>query len=270
MAIKTCTGLFVLLVVLIVACSTNSSPITTKSQNEKPSVSANDSSTVQAEVQNSRVDNNSPKASWCSEATVQDDAETNSVRIVGRGTVLHTIKLFTDKDFNGFAFDGVKKTKDGFELAIEYGSRFFYRKNFVFVCRNNNFYLTEIGVDTFDKHNPKKWSRKVIRVRPKLPLEKFAIYDFMFEMRASGFLSFPRQVLSTQTVNSESWMKMGISPGNSVDNRIESNFKGCSNAKSRLDSTNTRRDKTLSARSPFDHCGRSKLIEFGPIFDRRM
>ena len=106
---------------------------------------------------------------------------TNSVKIVSSGTVLHTIKLLTDVERNGFGFDGVKKTKGGFQLAIEYGSRIFYGKTFIFICRKHKFYLSKIRVDSFDRHNPKKWNSKVIRAQPNLPLEKFFITDFMRE-----------------------------------------------------------------------------------------
>ncbi len=109
------------------------------------------------------------------------DPGTNSVKIVRGGTVLHTIKLPTDMERNGFGFDGVKKTKKGFEIAIQYGSVIFYGKRFIFVCRHHKLYLSKIRVDSFDRHNPEKWSRKVIRVQPNLPLGKFSITDFMLE-----------------------------------------------------------------------------------------
>jgi len=109
------------------------------------------------------------------------DPGTRSLKIVSGGQVLHTIKLLTDVERNGFAFDGVNKTKDGFELAIEYGSRIFYGKKFIFICRHHKFYMGKIRVDSFDRQNPEKWSRKVIRMRPNLPLEKFSISDFMLE-----------------------------------------------------------------------------------------
>ena len=113
--------------------------------------------------------------------SVEEDPATNSVKIMRGGTVLHTIKLLTDLERNGFAFDGVKKTRQGFEIAIEYGTRIFYHKVFIFICRHHKFYLSKISVDSFDRRNPEKWSKKVIRVQPNLPLEKFSITDFMLE-----------------------------------------------------------------------------------------
>jgi len=109
------------------------------------------------------------------------DPDTHSVKIVSGGTVLHTIKLLTDRERNGFALNWAKKTKGGFEIAVEYGSRIYYAKRFMFICRDHEFYLSKIGVESFDKQNPEKWSRKVIRVRPNVPLEKFSITDFMLE-----------------------------------------------------------------------------------------
>ena len=175
-------SVFVLLLSLIVGCSTDSSLITTESHNEKPPVSANNSSAIgESDVKRSNVDDKGLRTSGCDEYSVEEDSGTNSVKIMREGTVLHTIKLLTDLERNGFAFDGVKKTKEGFELAIEYGTRIFYRKNFIFICRHHKFYLSKISVDSFDRRNPEKWSKKVIKLQPKLPLEKFFITDFMLE-----------------------------------------------------------------------------------------
>ena len=109
------------------------------------------------------------------------ESDANYVNIVRDGTVLHSIKLPNGVERNGFGFDWAKKTKRGFEIQIEYGSRIFYGKGFIFTCRRHRFYLTRIKVDSFDRHNPEKWSRKVVRVQPNLPLEKFSITDFMLE-----------------------------------------------------------------------------------------
>ena len=108
------------------------------------------------------------------------DAE-NSVNILRGDTVLHSIKLPNGVERNGFGFDWAKKTKEGFEIAIEYGSRIFYGKRFIFTCRRHRFYLSKIRVESFDRYNPEKWSSKVVRVQPNLPLEKFSITDFMLE-----------------------------------------------------------------------------------------
>ena len=124
------------------------------------------------------VDCADPKGFSVEEGT---EPGTRSVNIVRAGRVLHTIKLLTDMERNGFGFDGVKKTSQGFEISIEYGSVIYYHKAFVFICRHHKFYLSKIKGDSFNKHNPEKWSKNVIRVRPNVPLEKFFITDFMRE-----------------------------------------------------------------------------------------
>lgn len=154
-------SVFVLFLSLIVGCATNSSPITTKSHNEKPPVSANNSSAVrESHVDRPSVDNKSSKTLNCDDPkgySVEEGTEpgTHSVNIVRDGRVLHSIKLLTDMERNGFGFDGVKKTKEGFELAIEYGTRIYYGKRFIFTCRHHKFYLSKIRVESFDRHNPR-------------------------------------------------------------------------------------------------------------------
>jgi len=145
-----------LLLCLIVVCSTSSS------------------SAAKSHVDD--LDCGDPKA-----YSVEEDPETNSLKIIRDGTVFHTIKLLSDAERNGFGFNGVKKTRDGFELSIEYGSVIYYAKTFMFTCRQHKLYLSKIRVESFNKHNPEKWSRKVVRVQPNVPLEKFSLTDFMLE-----------------------------------------------------------------------------------------
>lgn len=165
-----------LLFLTMVGCSTDSPPIRAESHSEQQPVSANHSSPVAG------IEDKGQKTSVCDNYDVEEDTDTNSLKIVSGGDVLHTIKLLSDKERNGFAFDGVKKNKEGFELAIEYGSRFFYHKNFIFICKDDKFHLSKIEVDSFDRQNPDKSSKfEVIKVQPNVPLEKFSITDFMLE-----------------------------------------------------------------------------------------
>jgi hypothetical protein len=96
-------------------------------------------------------------------------------------TVLASMRVFTDVERNGFALDEAKTTKTGFDISVEYGSRYYYHKRFVFICRQHTFYLTRVFVDSFDKRHHQHWSKKAVRVRPVLPLEKFLLDDFMRE-----------------------------------------------------------------------------------------
>jgi len=178
---------FVLFFSLSLGCSTDRSPRLTEPHNEKLPISADNSSAVkESHLDRPKIDDDRSKTLDCDDPKGYDVEEgtepgTNSVKIVRAGTVLRTIKLLTDMESNGFGFNWVKKTKEGFEIAIEYGSRIYYGKRFIFICRHHEFYLSKIRVESFDRQNPEKWSRKVIKVQPNLPLEKFSVTDFMLE-----------------------------------------------------------------------------------------
>lgn len=106
--------------------------------------------------------------------------DANDVSIVQGNQVLKIMTLPGQSEVSGFTLNWAKKIKGGFEISIEYGTRIYYEKRFIVMCRRNKFYLSKIRVATFDKHYPEKWSIRVIRVKPNLPLEKFSI-DSYFE-----------------------------------------------------------------------------------------
>lgn len=108
-------------------------------------------------------------------------ADVRYVEIAQGDKVLGAIRIFSDVERNGFALDEVKKTKPGFEISVEYGSRYFYHKRFIFICKQHKFYLHKVIVDSFDRHSPEHWWMKQIRIKPMLPLEKFSLDDFMLE-----------------------------------------------------------------------------------------
>ena len=104
--------------------------------------------------------------------------EADDVNIMQGGRILKAINL-PGQEVNGFSLISAKKTKAGFEFSIEYGSVNYYHKQFIFICRRNRFYLARVIVDSFNKHNPEKWHKKVTRVNPNLPLENFKVTNFM-------------------------------------------------------------------------------------------
>lgn len=102
-----------------------------------------------------------------------------SVNITEGNTIRETIKLPSQSDVNGFSLNWARETKEGFEISIEYGSRYYYQKNFSFVCEQNNFYLSKVKVESFDKADPEKLKTKDIEINPKLPIERFLITNFI-------------------------------------------------------------------------------------------
>ena len=95
------------------------------------------------------------------------------------GDIKAAIKMPTDSDAQNF-MGSTEKTKEGFDITVEYGTRYYYRKQFKFVCKEGDFYLYKVRVESFDKFDPESrenWDRKEIEVNPNLPIRKFSIFD---------------------------------------------------------------------------------------------
>ena len=104
------------------------------------------------------------------------------LNVVAGDEIKVAIKVPTDSDAQGFSLVSTEKTKEGFEITIEYGSRIYYRKQFNFICKEGNFYLYQVKVENFDKHDPEnmaKWDRKEQKIKPNLPIEKFSIFEYL-------------------------------------------------------------------------------------------
>jgi len=104
------------------------------------------------------------------------------LNIVVGDKVMATVKIPTVSDANGFSLNWAKKTKEGFEISVEYGSRNHYQKQFNFICKKGNFYLYAVKVESFDKNDPKSMDEpdvKEIQITPNLPIEKFSLFDYL-------------------------------------------------------------------------------------------
>lgn len=100
-------------------------------------------------------------------------AEGNNIR--------RTVKMPTQTDAANFSLDHFGETKNGFEIAIEYGSKYYYRKSFNFVCEKDNFYFDKVSVEKFEKNNPSKITKKEVKMNPKEPLERFSFTGFLID-----------------------------------------------------------------------------------------
>ncbi len=88
------------------------------------------------------------------------------------------IKTINSPDY--VFMDAVEKTREGFEISVEYGSRYKYKKQFNFICKQGKFYLTKTKTTYFDGANPETtWKVYSKVIKPNLQLEKFLIDDFM-------------------------------------------------------------------------------------------
>lgn len=104
------------------------------------------------------------------------------LNVVSGDKIRVALKIPTDSDAQNFVLNSTEKTKEGFEITIEYGTRYYYKKQFNFVCKEGDFYLYKMKVESFDKFDSvsrKKWDRKEVMVEPNLPIEKFSIFDYL-------------------------------------------------------------------------------------------
>ena len=104
--------------------------------------------------------------------------DADDVNIMQGGRILKSIKL-PGQEVGGFSLNHSRKTKAGFEFSIEYGTRIYYYKRFIFICRRHKFYLSRVIVESFDKHHPDKWFKRVSSGNLNLPLEKFEVTNFI-------------------------------------------------------------------------------------------
>jgi hypothetical protein len=103
-----------------------------------------------------------------------------NIAISNSDVIVKTINLPNQSEFNGFSLNWAKNTNNGFEISIEYGSRYYYEKQFNFVCKQEKFYLDKVKTNTFDKNDPEKTGEVFTKlIKPELNLEKFTITDFM-------------------------------------------------------------------------------------------
>lgn len=96
-------------------------------------------------------------------------------------TIRRTIKMPTQTDAANFSLDRFGETKNGFEIAVEYGTKYYYRKSFNFVCEKDNFYFDKVSVEKFDKNDPDKITKKDTKMNPKEPLERFSFTGFLID-----------------------------------------------------------------------------------------
>jgi hypothetical protein len=106
----------------------------------------------------------------------------NLIRIVVGESVIEEIKLPTGVDINGFSLREVKRSRRGFSFSIDYGSRYYFKKDFKFNCTQGQFFLTRITVISHDQSDPANSGKEVTKpVTPPAPLRSFTIDKYIRE-----------------------------------------------------------------------------------------
>jgi hypothetical protein len=162
---------------------------TSKAPDENPPVKNADLKTTVVKDRDSKIlDCDDPRGYSLVVVTDPERASQNLgtvpqiLNVVSGDKIRVAIKIPTDSDAQNFVLNSTEKTKEGFEITIEYGTRYYYKKQFNFVCEEGDFYLYKVKVESFDKFDSvsrKKWDRKEVKVEPNLPIEKFSIFDYL-------------------------------------------------------------------------------------------
>jgi hypothetical protein len=101
--------------------------------------------------------------------------KTHAILIANGTRVKHKILLPTQIEVSGFSLNGIKKTDNGFRISIEYGSRYYYEKEFYFENIKQEFYLSKITITSMDKFTPSDMVVKSKIIHPKQPISKFEL-----------------------------------------------------------------------------------------------
>lgn len=102
----------------------------------------------------------------------------NVVLLVG-GKPQNVVQLPNQTEVKGYALNWAKKTKEGIKISVEYGSRFYFDKRFIFECKKGGFHLTRIKGESFDKHKPAIWTNDEVKIKPSIPLADFKITNYL-------------------------------------------------------------------------------------------
>jgi len=160
----------------------NSSAISNRVEitNESASVSPTPSGSSYDSINTAETSRNTRCEDYRLETARHDDS--NFINLFQGGATPKIIKLPTGLSVNGFALNYVKKTGNGFLFSIEYGSRFYYGKEFHFVCKGGEFYLTKVFVRTHDQADPENSTKEsTMRITPPVSLDRFSIANYMKE-----------------------------------------------------------------------------------------
>ena len=172
-------AILILLTALVVSCGTANAP---------PNVNSGDGNiTSNSDLANSGLEKSAAKklTPKCGGKTysilIADKGGNQSIVLAEGDNIRRIVKMPTQADAANFSLDHFGETKNGFEIAVEYGSKYYYRKSFNFVCENGEFYFDKVGIERFEKDDPSKITKKDVKTNPKEPLERFSFTGFLID-----------------------------------------------------------------------------------------
>jgi hypothetical protein len=115
-----------------------------------------------------------------------DPVVPRDLNILVGNQVISKIELPKESEAKNFSLNSIKKKKAGFEINVDWGSGVYHSEiQFDLKCKRNKFYLSKVTKRSFSTTNSDsgnfldKKKTKVIRIEPNLPIEKFAMIDYL-------------------------------------------------------------------------------------------
>jgi hypothetical protein len=122
---------------------------------------------------------NSCRSAHSYRITVQDNVDTSHILFIRlHGKDIYALKL-PSQEKSYYLLRGVKKIQNGIEMDVEFGSRYYFYKKFIFVCNNGGLLLDQIKVESLDKAHPSNWKFRTVLVRPRILLNRFALDRYL-------------------------------------------------------------------------------------------
>ncbi len=107
------------------------------------------------------------------------DIDKRELLIVKDKIKKYQIKILTPDEAQGFSVNWIKDIGSGFEISIEYGSRYYFQKDFQFIFENNSFYLRKIITNSFDKNKAGKYKKDTKVLDKPINITNFKIEDYI-------------------------------------------------------------------------------------------
>lgn len=169
----------ILLIASVVSCGRTDAP---ENANSGDGNITSNSDLANSGLEKSAVKKLTPKCGGKTYNILIADKNGNQSIVFAEGNnIRRNVKMPTQTDAANFSLDHFGETKNGFEIAVEYGSKYYYRKSFNFVCENGEFFFDKVAIERFEKNNPSKITKKDVRMNPKEPLERFSFTGFLID-----------------------------------------------------------------------------------------
>lgn len=114
---------------------------------------------------------------------IRIDSTSKRKLLVYQGKIIvGEIEIPTQESIQGFAVNWIRENENGFEISVEYGSRYYRQKDFYFHYEGGVFLLKNILSTSFDKHNAESmnsFDKKNDTIFPPVKLNDFNILNYL-------------------------------------------------------------------------------------------